>query len=198
MAIIVCKNCGKKVSDTVDTCIHCGHNPNEEVVETVEQAVVKETQEEKTEEKTIDFNELSNEEQLKLETEFLKEDKWAKKYMRNRIELSSYAKPIFLYPILLYIVLRLLHSFTDIFYEANVINKDAEFIAIVSGIGLATVCITMFAYSILKKVYNVVIHARYIYYRKLQKWLYEKKNISFFPKLRTLRQKALFESIIIE
>lgn len=193
MAIIICNSCGKKVSDTVDVCIHCGQNPKEETVKTDERASAEET----SKAVTIDFNKLSDEEKKKLEIEFLKEDNWSKKYMRNRFELLSYAKPIFFYPILLFIIFRLLSTFTDIFIGADVVNKGATVIAAVSGIGLTVVCCAMFVYSILKRIYNFVTHARYIYYRRLQKWLNE-KNIYFFPELQTLRQKALFESIIIE
>ena len=194
MAIIICKSCGKKVSDTVDVCIHCGKNP----LQDIEEVELQSLEQEVLEEKTVDFNELSEAERLKLEGEFLKEDEWSKKYMRSHLEAFPFMRPLLVYPALLFLILRLLFSFTDIFVGSEIENEGAFISAIACGIGLVAVCVVMFVYSIIRRIYNRAIHARYIYYRRLQKWLQEKKNISFFPELRTLSQKAFFESIVIE
>jgi len=50
----------------------------------------------------------------------------------------------------------------------------------------------------LKPIFNIISHAKYKYYKRLQKWLKEKKNMSFCPKFITLRQKEIFEAIVIE
>ena len=81
MAIMICKNCGKKVSDTVEVCIHCGKDPRTEPAMVVAEPIKKEEPEkvqqeiELEDESPVDFFQLDEEEQLKLESEFLKEDK---------------------------------------------------------------------------------------------------------------------------
>lgn len=198
MAIIICKSCGKKVSDTVDVCIHCGKNPKEEIVQTAE----KPNEEEVTSEKTIEFYDLSEKERLALETEYIQQDKSGKKYLLDVFELTSYMKPLFFYPILAIPLLRLVFFLSEVFNlpicESNVQNEVFSTIAAISGIGLIALCACMFLYGLFKKIYNLITRARFIYFKKFQKWLAENKNIHFYPELKSARQKAVFESINIE
>ena len=203
MALIICKNCGKKISDTIDVCIHCGCNLKE--TENPEQASQAQNETSQIcELQQTDFDDLIELEQTKLEAEFLKEDEWSNKYMRDRLELKSFAKPLFFYPFLAYAVslifIRTLGLFLDMdtFFSGDIVNPTAKTVAIISGVGLAVLCVAMFVYSIAKRLHNGVTHARYIYYKRFQKWLIEKKNITFFPKMKTLRQNRIFESITIE
>ena len=97
MALITCKKCGKKFSDTVSVCIHCGHNPalpyeapiNDALPKTEassENAIIEEANKitpESTEDtaqitnnesdknkKTIKYDDLTLAEQLRLDDEF--------------------------------------------------------------------------------------------------------------------------------
>ena len=85
MAIIICKKCGKRVSDTVDVCIHCGQNPKEEIIEKIEEVPTKEI----PEKKTVEYYDLSEREQIRLEAEFAQQDKSAKKYLLDSFESIS-------------------------------------------------------------------------------------------------------------
>lgn len=202
MALIICKNCGKKISDTIDVCIHCGCNLREtEIPEQASQ--VQNEAVEICESQQTDFDDLIALEKTKLETEFLKDDEWSNKYMRDRSELSSFAKPLLLCPLFAVALsgafVRILNFFIDMSTSmSDILNPTAKTVAIISGVALAVLCIAMFIYSIAKRISNAVTHARYIYYRRFQKWLLEKKNITFFPKMRTMHQKRIFESITIE
>ena len=80
MALIICKNCGKRVSDTAEKCIHCGASLAEELIEEVkEEEIAKEevNKVEKEEEgpKLIDFAYYNTDDQLELQKEFNKSDK---------------------------------------------------------------------------------------------------------------------------
>lgn len=192
MAIIICKNCGKKVSDTVDVCIHCGNNPKEE-----NKNNVIEVSNEFAEVKTVEFDDLKEKEQLKLEAEFVKHDKWAKRYMLDVIELPSFGRLLY-YPAIAFVILRILHRLTEVFATGELINEELSVIAAISGIGLVVLSLCTFFYSVVKRIYNRITQAHLIYLKKFQKWLMDNQNISYYPELKNLRQKAAFESINIQ
>lgn len=192
MAIIICKNCGKKVSDTVDVCIHCGNNPKEE-----NKNNVIEVSNEFAEVKTVEFDDLKEKEQLKLEAEFVKQDKWAKRYMLDVIELPSFGRLLY-YPAIAIVILRILHRLTEVFATGELINEELSVIAAISGIGLVVLPLCTFFYSVVKRIYNRITQAHLIYLKKFQKWLMDNQNISYYPELKNLRQKATFESMNIE
>lgn len=197
MAIMICKNCGKKVSDTVEVCIHCGQNPKEETIKKNEEASAKEI----CEEKKIEYYDLSEREQIRLEAEFAKQDKSAKKYLLDALELSSFMKPLFFYPILTYIIGRgftLLTELLGITLNTDTNNETLSIITAVSGIALVVFCACMFIYGLVKKIYNRITQAYLIYLKKFKIWLKKNKNIEFYPELKKSRQKAFFEAIDIE
>ena len=196
MALIICKSCGKKVSDTVDVCIHCGQNPKEEIVEKVEEPTVQEP----PAQKKAEYYDLSEREQIALEAEFAKQDKSAKKYLLDAFELSSFMKPILFYPILAFVLVRGLFTLAEMFDILNTetANETLSGVAAVSGIGLIVLCACMFIYGLVKKIYNRITNAYLIYLKKFQKWLKENKDIDFYPELEKARQKAFFESINID
>ena len=109
MALITCEKCGKKYSDTISVCIHCGHNPAEAVEkadkiikdESNIQATVNEAtkspspipethkkdeqpQKSSVRQPAINFNKLSLKERERLENEFLVNQPKRLKYEKKR------------------------------------------------------------------------------------------------------------------
>jgi len=101
MALIECKECGKRISDTTRVCIHCGaptcvskpdavgdsentqkQSQNGVAHDVENKQKESEAQAEKTEPKKI-FQNLDKDTQCELEKEFWKVDKRAKKYKRR-------------------------------------------------------------------------------------------------------------------
>lgn len=197
MALITCNKCGKKISDTVSNCIHCG-------------ALIKETAEienqknEPLEDKNIiskielpNFDELSEDHQIALENEFLKSDKRALKYKRKGVEMKKYATLAF-WLLLIGRLLLLLQKyviqkfFNGEVYKQEFIDLSEKFILMFVFIWIASIvmCLyTVFSYkSKLKK---------HIYNKKFQNWLKEKKNIKFTPSLISEKDRIMFEQIDI-
>lgn len=196
MAIIICKSCGKKVSDTVDICIHCGKSPTKEITEAPKETNPKDSNEVKKQ----NFFDLNQKQQFALESEFLKQDKFAKRYMLDTMEFGFYITPLCFYPILAVLALRLIRFLSQAFnipLGENVINETFSTLAAVFGIGLIVLCACMFIYGLGKKVYNLITQARFVYMKKFQKWLIENKDIVFYPELKNARQKAIFDAINI-
>ena len=83
MAIIVCKKCGKKFSDTLSVCIHCGQDQSldvtpDEIIEPEELLCVEEIAEAKPVETKVNdtikaskYDNLSLKRQMELEEEFI-------------------------------------------------------------------------------------------------------------------------------
>ena len=101
MALIICKKCGKNISDTSTRCIHCG-TPIKDEAETLKvESPAKPKNETLTPSKKLaNFHKLSEDQQVALENEFLKSDKSARKYRRKGIEIGKFAwLTILLFPI---------------------------------------------------------------------------------------------------
>ncbi len=89
MAIIICDNCGKKYSDTLSACIHCGHpkqivknqHSNDKAAKSVSKTQI---EEKTTETKKVYLSDLSSEYVGELEAEFLEHDAWALKFEQKR------------------------------------------------------------------------------------------------------------------
>ena len=89
MALITCKNCGKNISDTTEKCIHCGALVGVDVETTADSADNASVKTENKTEKKIKFLAMSDEDQIKLEEEFLDSDpdafKWYKSFYEKKI-----------------------------------------------------------------------------------------------------------------
>ena len=210
MALIVCKNCGKKISDTTENCIHCGTSVKESLeqiaLETEENTVnaeaaeVKETKEEKKEEKSTRKNylSLSDDEQMRLEEEFWEYDgeafEWYRKiYRKKRMDI-----PLMLISVGSFAVAGLFMNFLlDTSSEKSMIF--AALGAILCSIGgfvgfILVGCDTSISIFTRKKERR----QQFIYQKRFQHWLREKKNLDFMPTVFRSGEEEIFESIDIE
>ena len=158
MALIVCTECGRKISDTSKHCIHCGAA----IESSHEETVTKAPEAKKT---PSDYFQLQSGLQIQLEAEFLETDTWAEKYRRKGLELKAFhglylgsAIGIWLSATVFYFILR----FKNISDE-GIANWKAFQVLLVAGIG----CLIVF--STLAKIYSVRLkkhdksHKKYTY-----------------------------------
>ena len=193
MALIICRNCGKKISDTAEICIHCGASIKEELkVETKSEEIFVKNQSEQT--KTRNFEDLNDEVRKKMEREFLKSNSWANKYKRTILQLPSIGKLWILYLALIFIFRETLSLF-DIYISGPVINEQYFDLGLLGAISLMIITLCLSFYSAGMRIYLKATSAKYVYLKKFQTWLKSEKNIDFIPTFKRKSQLEKFENI---
>jgi len=200
MALIVCRNCGKKVSDTVVTCIHCGWDMSRpEVYDGEEKSV--DTQEVKT---AISqpvsyprYDELNDEKRKKLESDFLKQDRWAYKYRQRKTENPVFAKMLVIYLGFVVIYTSIMSSL-DVFVTDVILNETAWKYAIVCLVLLIGLTLGALLYSIAMRVYLKQTHASWLYIKKYQMWLMKENGIEYIPDFKNREERELYDAITID
>ena len=116
MALIVCKKCGKKVSDTLDKCIHCGAplTDDAELPPEDETASSNQSEEAKKKKALLSFDSLSEDDKTILEREFVKKDKWAYKHRRNVAEIPLFSATVWVVIAGFYLIFKGISLFKDI------------------------------------------------------------------------------------
>lgn len=204
MALTVCKSCGKTVSDTVETCIHCGGSINGETIEQNVQQNVRLQEEtsantEATKEHDVyDYFIYSEDRRLSLEKAFIESDKWAYNYRRTEEEIRKFKslfESIILFNMLSSFALMLAFMFI---FDFKAYKVDLIYIA------LAGSAILFVLSSLMSVVLHFMIKARrnaperLVYLKKYQKWLLEEKNISFNPKFKKKGSQEAFANISVD
>lgn len=192
MALIVCKKCGKNISDKSEKCIHCGQ-PLKEITESKE--VDKEA---KALENMPKFNALDGVTRRKLELEFIKTDKWAYVYRRRGVEIPKLGKFAFAMPVFI------VAGVAAVSIVAEGINNGfvmTPWLENASGVFMA-LSVAMMPVAIILLIYNRIQYSnkvnRMTYNKKFQKWLRDVKKINYQPSFRTEREKCLFDEIEID
>lgn len=182
MALIVCKECGKKISDTAERCIHCGAFISEQdsSLETnVEKTDAKEPQ--KSEQKYTDYHKMADNSKIQLEIEFLEQDSWAKKFRHKGLELKALRGLFMPAPFFLMFIDMIIMLVLQFQSNNHIANPTAHWIAIGGGVAFAIIC------WILSKIYSTRLkrhnasHDVLIYEKKFQRWLRETKKIVYHP-----------------
>lgn len=210
MAIIICKHCGNKVSDTVDTCIHCGVSLTEfketkataddtkaadiPICEDTEEKTVKKTQEEENK-PLVNFDRFDESRRLALEEEFLKSDTWAMKYRQRKEEVSSYGAIVLFYfnAFLLAGIIfkeKLVNLLEKVIYN-DTFDKLGGYLMIAGGVALL-LCL---GYVIAYRVISIFSIKEFVYMKKFQKWLREERNIDYIPPILTIKEQEKFDSV---
>lgn len=199
MALIVCRHCRKTVSDTVETCIHCGGliaEPINQPEVTLPQETAAQTKSKKT---TIyDYSSFSDERKQKLEKAFLESDAWAYKYRHTGNELRSF-KSLFC-NIILCLWLSATAFLLAFIFLADMRAYDVNLILYaLAGAGIlfaVSAIISIILFIVLKIRKNS--DERLIYLKKYQKWLMEEKNVSYKPKFAKAQMQEVFNWINLE
>ncbi len=200
MALIICEKCGKKISDTVPKCIHCGAvvkketndrtcSQKEEVKKPLEKNVAK------VQLKAQYFS-LDSSTQNKLEKEFLAQDKKAMKFKRKEIEfkkfsaLGNFALYASAFCILgIRVLLTKVLGVTE-FFNAEYAGIGAAGLFVTLGLGIL---ISIFSF-VGKTIFNRSTK-KYIYMKKFQRWLKRDKDIDYDPIFVTNSEKSIFDQI---
>ena len=190
MALIECRACGKKISDTTEKCIHCGSLTKEPEVEKIEETTI-------TPPKARDYNQISDYERNALEMEFIRQDEEAMKYkvMQNdRLrfkKLRASAWPIWL--------LSFLFS-VKAFEEAGITTYTSGFafsLALLFNGLILLLIISITIYLSFTKKAEKTSSKRFVYLKKYQCWLLNEKKIEYTPVFVTEKEKILFEKTYI-
>ena len=196
MALITCKNCGKKISDTVEKCIHCGATTKEPDVK--ETSISKEQNSEANEAGKTVFNKLSEKEQIKLENEFLKFDKKARIYRRKIFEAKRFALLVFLIPL----ITRVLSAgqkgaieklFEGKIYDPKMLDLSEKCLIPLIAVLLMSIVLCIYSATTYKKREN-----KQLYAKKFQRWLKEEKNIVYKPNFISEKDRVVFEEINLD
>ena len=199
MALIVCKKCGKRVSDTAEKCIHCGASltDNDDAVKQEKETISKNI-DEQSDLKIPEYSSYDDDDKIRLENEFLKSDRWAKKFRRMGIELGKF-KSLFLEVMFAFV------AYVGIcrYCYNNVFNKTIynEKIMAYSIVIISFLFVICFALLIATSIMGIV-HKRsvkkYIYMKKYQRWLLKEKGISYTPLFVELKEKAIFDNVNLD
>ena len=196
MALIVCENCGKKISDTTEKCIHCGAllKTLENKADDVNRIKEETAKEEKT---RVNYLTLSDSEQMRLEEEFWEYDKeafeWYVKMYQNR-------KPLDI-PFFLETLGGLLVGVpVGIILKAILSGSAREFAMFGLMVSSFAVFVGYFSMS-----FGILFNSgakkrrkQFIYQKRFQRWLKENKDMDFMPTLWKKGDELLFESVDID
>lgn len=208
MALITCRRCGKKISDSTECCIHCGESIVEEAPEEVrvepETVVVEETA--PTPEPRMAFSLLDEDTRDTLEAEFIHQSRWAKKYLRAKKESGKFISWGFI-PLILTLVLgrvagwilkAMQPDIVDRLMDMDVLHPWLERLSIAFLILYFVLFLGMVIYGIATKIWLLASHSRLVYMKKFGQWIEREKGISYEAPLVYENEKELYDSIILE
>ena len=218
MALITCKNCGRNVSDTRETCVHCGaslrdesqiqqENPSvcgeQEQIETpaelqsCERAAASDTETTLGEETRV-FAYLTASEKKQLEDEFLENDKWARNYLRQKTEFKKFRRTFYWFLVGIVAVIVIVRSVAmeqARLLEYYIVDESLIEAAAISLVALAALCLGMFLYGMIGPIYVSITHKKYKYSKKFMLWLEKEKRVKYSPPLTFEREKKIFDNI---
>lgn len=199
MALVECKKCGKKVSDTIDKCIHCGASlKNEPTVVEVKPKPIIDANALNTIQETPNmkkFNSLSDSAKNALEKEFLETDEKFYKFRRKELEFGKRASVFYKMATNGLIIVMVCRVAFHLFLKGEIFNETMLMIGVVLCVALiACGLVGAVGNFIAKKIYNRSIK-KYVYLKSFQKWLKETKNIQYLPIFVDDKEKAMFDEI---
>ena len=200
MALIVCKKCGQKISDTVELCIHCGALISGEPVVEKEESKDVDIPNQNKEEKMVQYNYEKYDEDIRiqLEQQFLTTDKWAKSFRRKGVEIEQF-KSLFswglILPALIVLVVKCCYSYI---FKESYYNELFLGIAIIGAISLFAVSLILTVVLFFVGVAYKRSLNKYIYMKKYQRWLLEEKNVRYTPVFLDQKSKEKFEKLDID
>ena len=208
MALIVCNNCGKKISDTIEKCIHCGalikvsENRNSiNICEENDKMLTKEKQKPLIDQdETVNrakFKNLSKDQQLKYEQEFVNSDKRFYNLKRREAEFEKVGNFAFLMIGLTFAIFIgmnwIIAKFGLQLYNEGLYDFSMNVMLTILVASFALIIINF----IMKITYKRSIK-RFIYMKGLKLWLEKEKNVDFSPPFLDDKEKEIFDDIDLE
>lgn len=191
MALIVCKACGKNVSDTANKCIHCGAELKKEQEIDKEELNI---EEKKPKSMSGKFFSLDYGIQDKLETEFIKSDEKAFKYKRRIVEFKKFesiANIGFFGCLFASWIVRLLSGLDVV----EIVNVEMYNLSATIFNCIMIFCVVVFVLSIIVDIVHQRSIKRLIYIKKFKKWLQEEKDIDYNASFLDDAEKKLLEQV---
>ena len=199
MALIICENCGKKVSDTAKNCIHCGASLlTKEVLPqppAVEEMVEQKEQASEKLDNFVKFKNLEKKQQEALLKEFWKEDLPARKYQKKKTILE-----FFQYGILLYLLIPNLVAIVFLFVFRFQPQSTDGLLLIYSLFAAMMILqpILLLIFGIIMKL-TVDSKVKTLAYKKrFQIWAKETKQIVYKPTFENRVESQMFEQIDVK
>lgn len=175
MSLITCPYCGKKVSDTVKVCIHCGHTLKEEPPE------------------KNNYNLLSKSEKKKLRFEF------------NRIcpEFEKTRKPaVVIFVWVLCIVVIILFWAALLYFRFNPPNleglsEEEQTKQLASALGVIFfLFVLMLIFGVIRSKLAKKYRRKYLVcLKKYQQWIIDTKDMDYDLKLFSKKEQKYFDNI---
>ena len=207
MALIICNNCGKKISDTTNECIHCGakigvgfYEQNEKLNNT-KKADINESNSEESD-MIYKYYSLSFEKQERLENDFLEFDKQAAEWQEKASIVAKFLKIAKVFLILAAVAFSVLTLLAKILPEGVIdLNNERASICLASGIiGYAVegaICLIIIVVCSIMNKLRYDKKKQYVYYRRFSKWL-EEKNVIFDIKFLSESDKRMYDKIDLD
>ena len=187
MALITCENCGKSVSDTKETCIHCGF-PLQKVQ--LSQESIPESHQANENKK---YDKLSKHEKETLVREFWDEDTESHKY-QNKLYVWDELKECFT----THTIILLLALAVTSFIVHYIKNQSAFFMTIgmsliLGVVGFLGLVITFFQNKKLNSKTRKLAQEK-----RFQQWLSSSKCIDYIPQFLNIKEQYLYEQINLD
>lgn len=199
MALIICKNCGKKVSDTAKNCIHCGVSLLLEEVPPQPPAVEEMVeQKEQTSEKLdnfVKFKNLDKKQQKALLKEFWKEDLPARKYQKKKTILEFFQSGIFVYLLIPNLVTM------AIWFVFRFQPQSTEGFLLILSLFAAMIILPPILMLIFGIIMKLTVNSKVktlAYKKRFQIWAKETKQIVYKPTFVNCVESQMFEQIDIK
>ena len=209
MALIICQECGKKVSDTAANCIHCGAPI---VVEKLPEATTPVQNQQKTptegtsveiqsksasavESEMTNFNSLGDKKQEELVHAFWEEDPIAKRYQKKRLIMDRLAQRFSGYaflPIAFYLLIQ---------FALKLPLQNGKMIIPLLGLFLVYYVLStlkLLVFSIIKRLTVTSKPKRLAYEKRFATWVMEKHQIVYYPIFIHAKDKLMYEQINID
>ncbi|MBE7083410.1 MAG: zinc ribbon domain-containing protein [Clostridiales bacterium] len=193
MAIIVCKNCGKNISDSCEKCIHCGADIKVNDLSTANQDKPLTKAIQKT------YENLPEYAQLELENEFIEKNEDMMKYKRKIKGAETFfsnSKLLLIINLFILLISRLIFNLypkVGVFIENKTIySLFAIWVIFSILIGLLLLLIG----GIMKLIMKNKIKS-FTYIKKLKLWLEKEKEIIYNPIFQLEEDQELFNQLNI-
>lgn len=197
MALIICEECKKKVSDSLEVCIHCGAKLSYKQQESQEvkraEVVPTKTGESIGEEKVFkSYENLLKNEKIALEKDFLSQDEPMKKY-KQRLQLIEYIIDMSIW--LLGINAIALEILKRLSYKLQ--NAKVVLVFIIWAISLIVLSVVACLVLVIIKKISKRKRNKLLYIKRYQRWLKTKKNIEYSPIFSNARLEVIYENLEI-
>lgn len=194
MAIIECSKCGRRISDTVNTCIHCGA-PTKAIEEPKEEMMEKSVVEESKIDKPMDYNKLSSEARVEYEKAFIGQNRAAHKYRKKGIEYKKILSLCGWSLLLGFLIFILIRYVCTTYFDSTLYRENLALVSAVCCIALVVFGIVIGAICLILRFIYKRSSKYYVYEKMFSDWLITEHNVKYYPSFSSEKEKRMYESV---